>query len=81
MWSSGPGVTRCTGTGRGDQDNREAEEVKGGGVAPWLKSREPHLAGGEKHIPSPIPTPPGVSEMVTARLGKGGPSCSAVARK
>jgi hypothetical protein len=27
----------------------EGGEERGGGVAPLLKSRDPHLAGGEKH--------------------------------
>ena len=36
-----------SGAGRGGKEEEEKEEE---GVAPLLKSREPHLAGGEKQI-------------------------------
>ena len=54
------GKTRLT--SGGDEDKKEQEQAQeeeermkeeggeeGGGVAPLLKSRDPHLAGGEEH--------------------------------
>jgi hypothetical protein len=37
-----------SGAGRGGKEEEEKKEEEG--VAPLLKSREPHLAGGEKQI-------------------------------
>jgi len=45
IWSSGPGMAHCIG---GCGGGREGEGGGGGeGVAPLLKSRDPHLADGE----------------------------------
>jgi len=38
----------ASGAGRGDEHNKDEEEKEGG--APVLKSKDPHLAGGEQTL-------------------------------
>jgi len=57
IWCSGPGVAHCIprsphGSAEKVDEDEEGErgekEEEGGGVVPLLKSRDPHLEGGEK---------------------------------